>query len=174
MKRWNRKNELLADAAERASVAAPWLGGTPYPTEKLYDSWMLTLLECQMHDILPGDCLPKCYEYSWNDEVLAANGFAAAEQDGVGGVAAAMDTLMENRRPGVPLVVYNPLSIARADRRRRRRPSSSPDPVAPAPCRDRAGWAGGAVAGDRPPTGPTGSSLLRRHRARATRSRRLT
>ncbi len=26
-KRWNRKNELLADAAERASVAAMWLGG---------------------------------------------------------------------------------------------------------------------------------------------------
>ena len=110
MKRWNRKNELLADAAERASVAAAGLGGTPYPTEKLYNSWMLAL-ECQMHDILPGDCLPKCYEYSWNDEVLAMNGFAAAEQDGVGGVAAALDT----RAAGVPLVVYNPLSIARTD-----------------------------------------------------------
>src|ERR1700682_2976312 len=30
-KRWNRKNELLADAAEKASVAAAWLGGRPYP-----------------------------------------------------------------------------------------------------------------------------------------------
>jgi alpha-mannosidase len=109
MKRWNRKNELLADAAERASVAASWLGATPYPTRKLYDSWML-LLECQMHDILPGDCLPKCYEYSWNDEVLASNGFAAAETDGVGGVAAAMDT---RSSAGVPLDVYNPLSIER-------------------------------------------------------------
>ena len=46
MKRWNRKNELLADAAERASVAATWLGATPYPTQKLYNSWML-LLEAQ-------------------------------------------------------------------------------------------------------------------------------
>jgi alpha-mannosidase len=110
MKRWNRKNELLADAAERASVAAAWLGGTPYPTRKLYDSWML-LLEGQMHDILPGDCLPKCYEYTWNDEVLAANGFASAETGGVGGVAAALDT----RAAGVPLVVYNPLSIERQD-----------------------------------------------------------
>jgi alpha-mannosidase len=110
MKRWNRKNELLADAAERASVAASWLGGTPYPTQKLYDSWML-LLEGQMHDILPGDCLPKCYEYSWNDEILAANGFAAAEQNGVAGVAAALDT----QAHGVPLVVYNPLSVERTD-----------------------------------------------------------
>ena len=110
MKRWNRKNELLATAAERASVAAGWLGGTPYPTQKLYDSWML-LLEGQMHDILPGDCLPKCYEFSWNDEVLAGNGFASAMQDGVGGVAAALDT----RAAGVPLVVYNPLSIRRTD-----------------------------------------------------------
>ena len=25
-KRWNRKNEMLADAAEKASVAAAWLG----------------------------------------------------------------------------------------------------------------------------------------------------
>jgi alpha-mannosidase len=30
-KRWNRQNELLADAAERASVAAMWLGGRAYP-----------------------------------------------------------------------------------------------------------------------------------------------
>ena len=118
MKRWNRKNELLADAAERASVAAAWLGGTPYPTEKLYNSWML-LLEGQMHDILPGDCLPKCYEYSWNDEVLALNGFAAAEQDGVGGVAVALDTRSAAAAAadgtGVPLVVYNPLAIDRHD-----------------------------------------------------------
>jgi alpha-mannosidase len=110
MKRCNRKNELLGDAAERASVAAYSLGDAPYPTDKLYRSWML-MLECQMHDILPGDCLPVCYEYSWNDEILASNGFAAAEQDGVGAVASEMDT----RAAGAPLVVYNPLSSDRED-----------------------------------------------------------
>ena len=31
VKRWNRHSELLADAAEKASVAAAWLGGRPYP-----------------------------------------------------------------------------------------------------------------------------------------------
>lgn len=110
MKRWNRKTELLADAAERASVAATWLGGTPYPTKRLWDAWML-LLGSQMHDMLPGTSLPKAYEYCWNDYVLAGNQFAAMTQDAVGVVTGAMDT----RATGVPLVVYNPLSIERTD-----------------------------------------------------------
>ena len=32
-KRWNQKNELLADAAEKASVAASWLGGRALSAE---------------------------------------------------------------------------------------------------------------------------------------------
>src|SRR5947207_861688 len=108
MKRWNRKNELLADAAERASVAAHWLGGATYPSKKLYDAWLL-VLGSQMHDMLPGTSLPKCYEYCWNDELLALNQFAAIATDGAGAVASQMDT----RAQGVPIVVYNPLSIER-------------------------------------------------------------
>jgi alpha-mannosidase len=110
MKRWNRKNELLADAAERASVAAYILGAAPYPREKLHRAWEL-VLGGQFHDILPGTSLPQAYEYSWNDEIIALNSFAEALQDGVGGVAQGLDT----RAEGVPLVVYNPLSIARED-----------------------------------------------------------
>ena len=37
-KRWNRKNEILADGAERASVAAMWMGGRPYPQQRLNDA----------------------------------------------------------------------------------------------------------------------------------------
>ena len=33
VKRWNRHNEVLADAAEKASVAAAWLGGRAYPLD---------------------------------------------------------------------------------------------------------------------------------------------
>ena len=51
-------------------------GGAAYPSKMLYDAWDL-VLGSQMHDILPGTSLPKAYEYSWNDEVLAANQFAA-------------------------------------------------------------------------------------------------
>ncbi|MFA5263938.1 MAG: glycoside hydrolase family 38 C-terminal domain-containing protein [Opitutaceae bacterium] len=110
MKRWNRKNEQLADGAERASVAAAWLGGAPYPSKKLYGAWDL-LLGSQMHDMLPGTCHPKAYEYCWNDEILAANQFASVLEDAAGTVTGALDT----RGDGVALVVYNPLSFERED-----------------------------------------------------------
>jgi len=110
MKRWNRKNEQLADAAERAAVMANWLGGTEYPREKLYKSWV-RLLANQMHDILPGTSIPRAYTYSWNDEIIASNGFAAVLTDSIGAISRALDTRVQ----GTPLVVYNPLAIARTD-----------------------------------------------------------
>lgn len=109
MKRWNRKNELLADGAERASVGAMLLGGAPYPSERLYNAWDL-VLGSQMHDMLPGTSIPKAYEFCWNDELLALNQFAAVETDAVGAIASQMDTKGE-----VPILVYNPLSQARQD-----------------------------------------------------------
>ena len=36
MKRMNRKNELLADAAERAAVCSTWLGVAPYPARAAF------------------------------------------------------------------------------------------------------------------------------------------
>lgn len=110
MKRWNRKNEQLADAAERASVWSDWLGATVYPSERIQRSWQ-RVLASQMHDILPGTTLPKGYEYAWNDEILAANGFAAVLTNAMGGIAQALDT----RVKGQAVVVYNPLSIPRED-----------------------------------------------------------
>jgi alpha-mannosidase len=110
MKRWNRENELLADAAERASVAACLLGAAPYPREKLNKAWQL-VLRSQMHDMLPGTCVPKAYEYIWNDEIIAMNSFAEVLRNAVGAVARGLDT----RADGTPLVVYNPLSITRED-----------------------------------------------------------
>ncbi|RYG87182.1 alpha-mannosidase, partial [bacterium] len=110
MKRWNRKNEWLADAAERASVGAMWLGGADYPSQRLEKAWEL-VLGSQMHDMLPGTSLPKAYEHCWNDEILAMNSFAEIERHGVATIAAAMDT----RGEGIPLVVYNPLGRAREE-----------------------------------------------------------
>jgi len=110
LKRWNRVNEVLADDAERASVAAAWLGSRPYPIKRLNDAWTL-VMGGQFHDIIPGTSLPKAYEYSWNDEVLAMNQFAGVLTDAVDAVAAAMDT----QAAGIPVVVYNPLNIARED-----------------------------------------------------------
>src|SRR5712692_5448130 len=74
-KRWNCQNELLADAAEKAAVAAMWLG-RPYPQQRLNDAWTL-VMGGQFHDIAAGTATPKAYEYSWNDDVLAMNQFAS-------------------------------------------------------------------------------------------------
>jgi alpha-mannosidase len=110
MKRWNRKNELLADAAERASVAAWWLGGRVYPQQRLNDAWTL-VMGGQFHDIIPGTSIPKAYEYSWNDEVLALNQFASVLTSAAEAIASGMNT----QAKGTPVVVYNPLSIDRED-----------------------------------------------------------
>ncbi len=109
-KRWNRKNELLADAAERASVAAAWLGGRRYPLERLNDAWTL-VTGGQFHDILPGTATPKAFQFSWNDDVIAMNQFAGVLTSATQAIASALDT----RTAGTAVVVYNPLNIARED-----------------------------------------------------------
>ncbi len=110
MKRWNRKNERLADAAERASVIAHWLGGSRYPREVLREAWVRFLWH-QFHDDLTGTSIPEAYAYSWNDEVISLNQFAMVLGDAAGAVCRALDTRVE----GVPIVVYNPLGVARTD-----------------------------------------------------------
>jgi alpha-mannosidase len=110
MKRWNRKNEQLAQATEPLAVASGWLGGLPYLLTRLNQAWWL-VLGSQMHDILPGTSLPRAYEFAWNDEVLAMNLFAGQLESSAGGVIRSMDT----RTTGKAVVVYNPLPIPRED-----------------------------------------------------------
>ena len=110
MKRWNRKNEQLAAAAEGAAVAASWLGAFPYPYDPLYQGWDL-VLGSQMHDIMPGTSVPKAYEYSWNDEVLALNEFASVTEHATAAVLSQLDTSAK----GTPVAVYNPLATDRED-----------------------------------------------------------
>ena len=109
-KRWMRKNELLADAAEKASVAAAWLGGLPYPLERLNKAWTL-VMGGQFHDILPGTATPKAFEFAWNDDVIAMNQFAGVLTSATSAVASGLDT----RAKGTPIIVYNPLNIPRED-----------------------------------------------------------
>jgi alpha-mannosidase len=109
-KRWNHKNELLADAAERASIAAEWLRGLPYPRKRLNDAWAL-VMGGQFHDIAAGTATPKAYEYSWNDDVIAMNQFASVLTSASESMATALDTNVK----GTAIVVYNSLSIDRED-----------------------------------------------------------
>src|SRR5215467_13152121 len=109
-KRWNRKNELLADAAEKASLAAAWLGARPYPLERLNSAWTL-VMGAQFHDLLPGTATPKAFEYAWNDDILAMNQFAVVLLSATEGVASGMNT----QTKGAAIVVYNPLNVQRED-----------------------------------------------------------
>lgn len=110
MKRWNRKNEFLGYSAEASAVMADWLGGAKYNLDKLTEAWRL-VLGAQFHDILPGTSIPRAYEFSWNDEILAANQFGSVLQDASGAVSRALDT----RVSGIPVVVYNSLAFDRED-----------------------------------------------------------
>ena len=109
-KRWNRKNELLADAAEKASVAASWLGARTYPQQRLNNAWTL-VMGGQFHDILPGTATPKAFEFSWNDDIIAMNQFAGVLTDATEAITSGLST----DTTGMPIVVYNPLNIARED-----------------------------------------------------------
>ncbi|HYV82054.1 MAG TPA: glycoside hydrolase family 38 C-terminal domain-containing protein [Pyrinomonadaceae bacterium] len=109
-KRWNRKNELLADAAEKASAGAAWLGTRVYPQERLNNAWTL-VMGGQFHDILPGTATPKAFNFSWNDDVIAMNQFAGVLTSATEGIASQLNT----QTIGTPVVVYNPLNIERED-----------------------------------------------------------
>ena len=109
-KRWMRRNESLADAAEKASIAAEWLGGRPYPQGRLNNAWTLVMAG-QMHDLLPGTATPRAFEFAWNDQIVAMNQFAGVVTSGSSVVASALDTQVE----GTAIVVYNPLNVQRQD-----------------------------------------------------------
>jgi len=110
MKRMNRKNEILAESAEKLACIADWKNRIPYPTDKLKNAWNL-LLGSQFHDILPGTSIPKAYEYAWNDEFIAANGFSNVLKSAMSAVSMEMNTNVQGRS----LVVYNPVARNRED-----------------------------------------------------------
>ena len=109
-KRWIMENELLADAAEKASVAAAWMGGRTYPLQRLNDAWMLEL-GGHFHDTGAGTATPRAYEFAWNDDVIAANQFAGVLTSATEAISSGLDTNVG----GIPIVVFNPLNVSRED-----------------------------------------------------------
>ena len=110
VKRWLRKQETLADAAEKASIAAEWLGGRKYPLERLNNAWTLAM-GSHFHDIAAGTASPKAYEFAWNDQIISLNQFASVLSSATETAAAALNT----QTAGIPVVVYNVLNVARED-----------------------------------------------------------
>jgi alpha-mannosidase len=110
LKRWNRRNEERALAAEAASVIADWLGAVPYPADALGRAWIRFLWH-QHHDDVTGTSIPAAYDLTWNDQVTAANELEGRLLDALEGAAAGLDTRVE----GEPIVVFNPLALPRRD-----------------------------------------------------------
>ncbi|HZQ44608.1 MAG TPA: glycoside hydrolase family 38 C-terminal domain-containing protein [Acidobacteriaceae bacterium] len=109
-KRWNRKNEILADAAEKAATAAAWMGAGQYPQQRLTDAWTLVLAG-QFHDVGAGTATPRAYQFVQNDDVIALNQFADVLTTATRSIASGLNT----DAPGVPIVLYNSLNIDRQD-----------------------------------------------------------
>ena len=102
MKLYNRQNEHLGDAAERASVMADWLGTASYPQSTLTEAWRRVIWH-QFHDDLTGTSIPRAYEFSWNDELLSLKTFSDVLTHSVSAIARKMDTNVG----GQPIVIYN-------------------------------------------------------------------
>lgn len=110
MKLYNRQNELLGDAAERAAVAARMIGAAEYPAASLTESWRRFIFH-QFHDDLTGTSIPRAYEFSWNDELLSLKQFANIVTSSVSAVANRLDT----RVKGLPIVLFNALGHEASD-----------------------------------------------------------
>lgn len=110
LKKWNRQNELLADAAEKASSLAYWLGVADYPSSQLRDAWVRTIWQ-QHHDGITGTSTLKANDFSTNEYYIANRSFARTLTSAVSASSQLLDTQTE----GTPIVVYNPLSHDRTD-----------------------------------------------------------
>ena len=107
-KRWNRRAEELADAAERSLTAASWLGALDYPKAEMEKIWT-NLISHQFHDDMPGTSNSTVYQRTWNDLMVDIMQFAAEYENGAAGGASLLDT----RAEGIPLVVNNPVAARR-------------------------------------------------------------
>ena len=109
-KRYNRKNEELADMAEKASVIASTLCGTSYPSKTLEKAWKRTIAHT-FHDDITGTSVERAYKRSWNDYILSANQFSNVYEGSTADVVRNMDTSWTK---GIALVINNTLEQERS------------------------------------------------------------
>jgi len=110
MKLYNRQNELLGDAAERAAVTAEWLNQAKYPGSTINEAWKRFIYH-QFHDDLTGTSIPRAYEFSWNDELISLKQFSNVLTSSIHGIGRELDT----RVSGIPVILYNALGFAVTD-----------------------------------------------------------
>ena len=104
-KRWNRRCELLADAAERFSSAAYIHGLSDYPAYGLDNAWKRVIAH-HFHDDITGTSFEKCYNRNHNDYIQSLNTFSAEYTAACKALSAQLDTSFCK---GIPVVVSNPV-----------------------------------------------------------------
>ncbi len=109
-KRCNRKNEELADMAEKASVIASSLCGVTYPSETLEKAWKKVIAHT-FHDDITGTSVERAYKRSWNDYILSANLFSSVFEGSSSEVIRNLDTSWTK---GVAVVISNTLEQDRS------------------------------------------------------------
>lgn len=107
-KRWNRRSELLADAAERFCLAAFANGFAQYPSYGLDKAWK-NVIAHHFHDDITGTSFEECYIRSHNDYIQAMNTFSAEYTAACKSISENLDTSFVQ---GIPVVVSNPLQTA--------------------------------------------------------------
>lgn len=104
-KRWNRRCELMADAAERFAASAYTAGLNNYPTEGLDNAWKRVIAH-HFHDDITGTSFEWCYNRSHNDYIQSLNTFSAEYTAACRALSSQLDTSFCK---GVPVVVSNPV-----------------------------------------------------------------
>ncbi len=104
-KRWNRRCELLADAAERFSASASMQGLADYPSYVFENAWKKVILH-QFHDDITGTSFEECYKRSHNDYVQAMHSFSAEYTSALKALSSKLDTSFAK---GIPVLVSNPV-----------------------------------------------------------------
>lgn len=111
VKEYNRKNEILAEKAEKAGTLGSWLGVLPDAgNEDISKAWDKILIN-QFHDVLPGSSVPYQYQVTYNNQELAKNLLKNVQNNGLQAIAYKADTNVD----GTPVLVFNSLSWERSD-----------------------------------------------------------
>lgn len=107
-KRWNRRCELLADAAERFSCASFINGYSAYPQYGIDRAWK-NVIAHHFHDDITGTSFEECYKRSHNDYVQAMNTFSEEYTAACKAFSENLDTSFVK---GIPVIVSNPVQTA--------------------------------------------------------------
>lgn len=108
-KRWNDRNQELADIAERSGVTAEYLGVSNYNEDVLERAWKRVIAH-QFHDDTPGTSAQRVYKRSWNDYAMSINQFSGETQAYLSDISRLMSSEFCN---GMPIMVYNSIEVER-------------------------------------------------------------